>query len=291
MAQWHFSKPRIPARAVVIAIAALAVPFVDTSLSSDPTTTGSALLWLLALVPAFLLAYYRGWNGAATALAAGMAALTVAVCIVLYRGAHLGENVLFPVIAAYIGIALAAGWLSEMLHSGRADAEIIALTDDLTGLPNRRRGRMYLDMAVAQATAAEPLSLVLFDLDHFKGYNDRHGHPSGDIMLRTFAEVLAAEAGDGGMAVRYGGEEFMAVISACDAEAALAFAERVRAGLGRAQQSAVEAVTASAGIATSGKDFTTANDLIVDADRALYQAKQLGRDRACVAAGTMGAPG
>lgn len=291
MAEWHFSKPRIPARAVFIATAALAVPFVDTSFSTDTTTPGSALLWLLALVPAFLLAFYRGWNGAATALAAGMALLTGAVCIALYRGAELSAAVLLPVTAVFIVIALATGALSELLHSGRARAELIALTDDLTGLANRRRARMYLDTAMAKSSAAEPLSVVLFDLDHFKRYNDQHGHPYGDIMLCTFASVLTAEVGVSGMPVRYGGEEFMAIISQCDADAALAFAERVRSALRGAQPGVMEPLTVCAGIATAGTVFRTANDLIVAADRALYEAKQNGRDGACVAMAPVAASG
>lgn len=291
MVQWHFSKPRIPLRAVVIAIAALAVPFVDTSLSSDPTTTGSALLWLLALVPAFLLSYYRGWNGVATALAAGMVLLTLAVCIALYRGAELGTNILLPVLTAYIAIALAIGWLSEVMHSSRARAELVALTDDLTGLSNRRRARMHLQAQVEQTTVGRALSVVLFDLDNFKAYNDRNGHPTGDVLLCTFAKILTDEAGDGAMPARYGGEEFMAVLSACDADGALAFAERVRAALARAQQNATEGVTVSAGIATSSANLRTANDLIVAADRALYEAKNMGRDRACVAVAPSAASG
>jgi len=283
MTQWHFSKPRIPARAVIITIAALAVPFVDTSFNSTQGTPESELLWLLALVPAFLLAYYRGWTGVATALAAGMAVITTAVCIALLRGGALDDTFLLAVVAAYIAIALATGWLSDLLHGKRAQAELIALTDDLTGLANRRRGRMQLENACAEATAGNTLCVILFDLDHFKAYNDKHGHPRGDDMLCIFADVLTTALGGEGTAVRYGGEEFLAILSPCDEAQALAIVERVRDGLREVQKTA-DPVTVSAGVALWYATCKSADDLIIAADRALYAAKQQGRDRVCVAA-------
>ena len=221
-------------------------------------------------------------DGVATALAAGMAALVTATCIALTGGETLNATLLLPVIAAYITIALATGWLSERLHAGRAQAELLALTDELTGLANRRHARIYLEQQVMRARRGAPVSLVMFDLDRFKAYNDKHGHPSGDIMLRTFAQVLKAAAGREAMPVRYGGEEFLVVLSACGQADAVAYAEAVRRELRKAQKT-TEPVTVSAGISTFGGSFVTANDLIIAADRALYQAKEEGRDRACIA--------
>jgi diguanylate cyclase (GGDEF)-like protein len=281
MPDWNFSKPRIPLRAVIISVAALAVPFIDTTLNPADQTGASALLWLLALVPAFLLAYYRGWQGVATSLAAGMAVLALAICVVTVRGGVLPQEMVLPVIVAYIIIALATGWLSEMLHATRTQAEVMALTDDLTGLPNRRRARMYLEAQVAQAKG-QPISVVLFDLDNFKAFNDRHGHSAGDQMLRMFADVLSSVAEGGTLAARYGGEEFLAVLSPCDSAGGLAFAVRVRAAL-RDLQSTAATITVSAGIASSNGVPLSANELVIAADRALYSAKQQGRDRAAVA--------
>ncbi|HUP89459.1 MAG TPA: diguanylate cyclase [Longimicrobiales bacterium] len=289
MPHWHFSKPRIPFRAVVIAVAALSVPFLDTSFAGPSTGTDtSTLLWLLALVPAFMLAYYRGWKGVATALAAGMAMLTIAICIALLRNGTLHDSLLLPVISAYILITLAIGFVSEALHGGRERAELIALTDDLTGLPNRRHGRMYLEAELARSNG--PVSIIMFDLDHFKLYNDRHGHPAGDVILRSFAEVLMRITGVGGMPVRYGGEEFLTVLSSCDEQGAKAYAQRVREALAFEQRNH-ETITVCAGIATVGGVLQTANDLIIAADRALYEAKQGGRDCIRVAPQPMAALG
>src|SRR5688572_16936098 len=264
MPVWHFAKPRIPARAVVISIAALVVPFANTTLPRGAAELSGPLLWLLALVPAFLLAFYRGWRGVATALAAGMAALALSHSWLLLRSVPLNQPILLPIVASYIAIALATGWLSELLHDNRARAELQALTDDLTGLPNRRRIRMFLETQLAQATSSNPVSIVIFDLDNFKAYNDRHGHSAGDAVLCAFADVLAALTPAGDMPARYGGEEFMVVLSRCPAKRAAAFAERVRGGLAKTQSTS-EGVTVSAGVSCYGPGFASANELIIGA--------------------------
>ena len=280
MPSWHFSKPRIPARAVGLSIAALAVPFAASQWAVE--TSASPLVWLVALIPAFLLAYYRGWGGVATALAGAMAALALSNVVLLLRGASIDELYLLGVITIFIAVCLGIGWLSEAMHDSRARAELVALTDELTTLPNRRRVRMFLEAQLA-APRRSSLAVALFDLDNFKLYNDKHGHLAGDGMLRSFAEVLSARVPRGSMPARYGGEEFLTVLIDCDEATALAFAQRVRNGLRGAQSSTDSPVTVSAGVAAGGVGVATINDLIVAADRALYRAKQDGRDRVCCA--------
>lgn len=274
MPQWYFSRPRIPARAVALSIAALAVPFASSQWAVD--APASPLIWLVALIPAFLLAYYHGWQGVATALAAAMATLALSNVVLMQRGLAVNEMILLAVVSVFIATCLGIGWLSEAMHASRARAELAALTDDLTGLPNRRRIRMFLDNQLS-AARRDSIAVILFDLDNFKGYNDKHGHPAGDVVIRTFAQVLMDLMPERGMAARYGGEEFLAVICDCDETAAVALAERARAGL-RAAQPLGAAVTACAGVAGGGVGVTTPTDLIVAADRALYRAKQEGRD-------------
>jgi diguanylate cyclase (GGDEF)-like protein len=279
MPSWHFSKPRIPLRAVVLSVAALAVPFAASQWAVE--ASASPLVWLVALIPAFLLAYYRGWGGVATALAAAMATLAVSNLILLWRGVSVNEGVVLIVISAFIFTALGIGWLSEAMHSSRARAELLALTDELTTLPNRRRVRMFLDAQLAAPRRAS-IAVVLFDLDSFKAFNDEHGHSGGDVLLTTFADVMSALIPAGSMPGRYGGEEFLAVLVDCDEAGGLAFANQVRQALTAAQSSA-KPVTVSAGVASGGVGVANTNELIVAADRALYRAKLDGRDRACCA--------
>jgi diguanylate cyclase (GGDEF)-like protein len=277
MPSWHFSKPRIPARAVVLSVAALGVPFAASQWAVD--ASASALVWLVALIPAFLLAYYRGWGGVATALAGAMATLALSNVVLILRGATIDEVILLALISAFIAISLGVGWLSEAMHASRARAELVALTDELTGLPNRRRIRMFLDSQLA-APRRGSIAVVLFDLDSFKAFNDEHGHPAGDVLLATFADVMSALVPAGCMPARYGGEEFMTVLVDCDEAGGIAFADRVRQALIAAQER-TRPVTVSAGVASGGVGVADTNDLIVAADRALYRAKQDGRDRAC----------
>jgi diguanylate cyclase (GGDEF)-like protein len=278
MAVWHFQRPRIPKRVAVISAAALLAPFVYALVGGGNDSGLNLLLWLGALIPAFLLAYYRGWRGAATALAAGMAVLTVTqVALLLLRRAEPVGWVPVAIVAVYMVVALAAGWVAEMLHSQRAAAEHLALTDDLTRVANRRRVRMFLEEEFAAARIQGPMAIVIFDLDSFKNYNDTYGHGAGDIALCNFARALSSATGPEELSARYGGEEFLAVLPLCDASAALSFVERVRRMLKQIHPNAT-ALTASAGIACYQPGMASPNDLLIAADLALYDAKVLGPD-------------
>jgi diguanylate cyclase (GGDEF)-like protein len=164
-----------------------------------------------------------------------------------------------------------------------------ARTDALTSLANRRAASSALGTELERARRyGRPLSIVEFDLDHFKEVNDRYGHEAGDKMLVAFAEVLQATARATDMVARWGGEEFLAIVFEADAEAARVFAERVRAGLReRAPLASLggsrRALTVSAGVATLLPE-DDAEALLRRADRALYSAKEGGRDRTACAA-------
>ena len=154
----------------------------------------------------------------------------------------------------------------------------LAATDELTGLWNRRHLRAALEAALADAARhGRPLSLVLLDLDGFKAFNDAHGHPAGDVVLHAVGETLREHVRPGDVAARHGGEEFAVLMPGADAEGARACAERLREAIaGRTWP--LRPISASFGVATlmTGRP---AVDLVEQADRALYRAKRLGRDR------------
>ena len=155
----------------------------------------------------------------------------------------------------------------------------LSLIDDLTGLNNRRQFRGALEAAFSLACRLnQPLSLVLLDIDFFKAYNDDHGHLAGDGVLRAMARILQGEIRQHDLIARFGGEEFVVVLPATDADAALATAERLRTAIA-GYDWPLGRVTASFGIATTTGDILAAADLIDAADTALYLSKQLGRDR------------
>ncbi len=163
-----------------------------------------------------------------------------------------------------------------------------AMTDDLTGLANRRELMASLDRATASAQRHDrPLALAIIDIDHFKNVNDTHGHPVGDAVIRkvalTASEVMRAQDTVG----RLGGEEFAVVLPDCTANDALAACERLRMAM-REMDLELETghqifVTLSVGIAVLGQGDTAA-DMIARADAALYNAKHGGRDRVLLAA-------
>lgn len=276
-------RPSVPLRALGLSVCALAVPVVATALPPDAGTGPEPLLWLLALIPAFLLAYYRGWRGAEFALAAGMVALTLAQIVATLSGRDLGATaVLLPAVSAYIVIALGVGVLSELLHRELARAEARALTDELTGMPNRRWARLTLETEFAAAQRGRPLVVVLFDLDRFKEYNDRFGHAAGDRALRVVAAVLQRNTRRMHLTARIGGEEFLSVLSSSDIAGAQVFARKIREDLARVELP-TGPIRMSIGLAAYDPEMASPDDLLALADEALYRAKQEGRDRIRVA--------
>jgi diguanylate cyclase (GGDEF)-like protein len=278
----QIQRPDIPIRPLVLAFGALLVPSVVTLFFSDPFGPYEALLWLSALIPAFLLAYYRGWRGVAMAMAVGMGVLVLVQVATLILGRGIERDALFVgVIAAYIGIGLGLGILAELIHRERERAQTAALTDPLTGIPNRRYADLALAREFAGAERGRALTVVLFDLDHFKAFNDRYGHRAGDDVLRGFASVLMTNTRRMNLSARYGGEEFLTILSSTPDTGAEVFAGRVRQGLSAASSEAGP-LTVSAGIAQYRPDMSSPEDLMEAADRALYEAKTGGRDRVAV---------
>ena len=155
-----------------------------------------------------------------------------------------------------------------------------ARRDSLTGLLNRRGFEERLDAELARATRAErPLALILGDVDHFKAVNDQLGHPAGDAVLLRVAGVLEGVGRRGDTVARLGGEEFVFIVPDADAEMAFELAERARVALERTFADEPVALTASFGTVAFPVDGTTAESLLATADRALYVAKNGGRNR------------
>ncbi|MFN7782796.1 MAG: diguanylate cyclase [Lysobacterales bacterium] len=181
---------------------------------------------------------------------------------------------------------LVAERTAELADANRK-LEDIANRDGLTGLANRRRQDAYLRAVWFQSQERQrPLSVLIVDVDHFKRYNDQHGHPAGDALLQGLSELLAASLRRSeDLVARYGGEEFLLVLPGAPAELAFEFAQ----SLCESVRASALGVTVSIGTATIvPTDATRLSELIECADRALYQAKGAGRDRA-VAASALGA--
>jgi diguanylate cyclase (GGDEF)-like protein len=162
-----------------------------------------------------------------------------------------------------------------------AIAELRASTDRLTGLPNQRAVQDTLKRMVAQASRTiTPLTAVLLDLDHFKQINDVYGHDSGDEVLAAVGVAMRLAMRESDFVGRYGGEEFLMLLPSTDTDGAIQVTEAVRAAIGAIRVPTVDRqVTASAGIATLPRDAGDSVTLFRAADRALYAAKNAGRNR------------
>lgn len=188
------------------------------------------------------------------------------------------------VIVVYGFIGLTQERMERELKDARACLEELANTDELTGLANRRKlaETARHDMRMAKRYG-QPLSLIVFDLDHFKDVNDTHGHAVGDMVLAAVAGRCRVAMRDVDTLGRWGGEEFAVLMPQTGLEDACATAERLRRLLHGFTPLEGVSVTASFGVAElGGEDFES---LAARADEALYRAKREGRDRVCQAAG------
>jgi diguanylate cyclase (GGDEF)-like protein len=274
----------IPLRALILSGGALAVPVLATVVFPEiPEYNTGFVIWLPALVPAFLLAYHRGLRGAAVALAAGMATLSLTQVITMVLGFPPPNwPLLLIVIINFLVITMGIAVFAELLHRERRVVEQLALMDSLTGLPNRRYAELALTREFAAAVRGRQIGVAVYDIDHFKQFNDKHGHAAGDEVLREFGDVLATLTRRQNVSARYGGEEFLSVVSDVDLGGMRVFVERVREGI-KERELKWGTVTVSVGVAQYQPGMGSHEVMVAAADRALYAAKAAGRDRVEIA--------
>ena len=170
------------------------------------------------------------------------------------------------------------------LREATAQLELMAATDALTGLPNRRSFNDGLGVEFRRSRRySRPLAVLMLDLDNFKEMNDKHGHPFGDFLLAEVASTLGRSVRDSDLVARYGGEEFVVMLPETTGDAAVAVAEKLRRAVADrefAQGDVRVRLQLSAGVAGSeGQGLEEPAELVTRADRALYVAKRTGRDR------------
>ena len=166
-------------------------------------------------------------------------------------------------------------WMLAQVGALYREVGRLARTDSLTGVANRRAWDEELARELARAArSAQPLCLALIDLDHFKAYNDEHGHQAGDRLLKATAAAWEEKLRRTDLLARYGGEEFAVLLPDCGLDSAMEIAERLR--------TSQPVVTCSIGVA-AWDGHESAAELVARADRALYAAKAGGRNRSCTA--------
>jgi len=166
------------------------------------------------------------------------------------------------------------------IHQQRETLRHQSQTDALTGLFNRRRMYQVSEQELARAHRhGGSLGLVLIDLDHFKRINDMHGHPTGDAVLKTFADMLVKEIRELDLAVRMSGEEFAILMPCSDRSSTYALAERIRKATMALKLPNKLTITASFGASATRDDTETFEQLFSRTDELLYDAKTQGRNR------------
>lgn len=285
-------RPLVVAERVVFVanVLAIAVQMALALIAPEDAALGlaSAAYWMLVALSilSYLLLSARG----ALLVSAGMYGLSVALpwtgLALRGRGpGDLPELVRVQLTCGAILVLLyGLAWYREhfLLERGeRLTLEALANTDALTGLPNRRALYGAVERLLNAADQGKPACLILLDLDHFKGINDRYGHNAGDAVLAQAATRLRERLRGGDTVGRWGGEEFLIVLPGADAAGAEQVAERLRREVGTLPFPEVGPVTASLGVAQAepGDDL---GRWVARADAALYRAKVAGRDRVCV---------
>ena len=207
------------------------------------------------------------------------------------------------IVSFYITIAIllaTSAWFSERmdrqnflnrLRGEALQAELTRLSerDPMTGLYNRHVLRRLGNRIWARSAANRIVSAIMLDIDHFKRYNDIHGHVDGDTCIRTVARIVKAEVDNLGAVFRYGGEEILVLMPDAERPQAMTIAESIRRAIeaeaiphrGLAQGGVV---TASLGVATDATDRSPLAELLRNADAALYEAKRIGRNKVRLAA-------
>jgi diguanylate cyclase (GGDEF)-like protein len=266
-----------PPDAAVHAIAVLGALLTAATIHFTNGLPNAASLFYLWIV--LFVFYFFVWR---------LALAHLAVVLILYTLNAIGTDSDYPLfgnviatISALAGAGAIVAALRRRINSLTAALVETALTDELTGLSNRRAFTDDFRRAIARAgRTGEPLALAVADLDHFKNINDAYGHPVGDQVLSRFAALMQSSVRAGDVAARLGGEEFAVLFIGADPAAAGGFAERLRAETERTFTEDGPEITVSIGVANwRADDPVESVDLMRRADQALYEAKNAGRNR------------
>jgi diguanylate cyclase (GGDEF)-like protein len=289
---------------LVCMLAAFGVALLGEALTPDGRMLGTAQLAMILVGVGLFLPWNQRWHVAGVVTSVVCTAAFVVSPLGAQLGANDGGNLIVAVLMAaavsMIGHRLSQGRARAMLeqqftlrrlsrYAHRQEAHVtelnhelnlVARRDSLTGIGNR----LALDEAIVRLLnqsdrfRPSPFALILFDLDHFKAYNDAHGHQAGDAALGRIGAILLSATRGTDVAFRYGGEEFLLLVPDVDLNGAIAVAERVR--VATEESDGLPSFTISGGVAMwdpiDGRD---PQPLVRRADTALYFAKRAGRNR------------
>jgi diguanylate cyclase (GGDEF)-like protein len=224
----------VPPRALGLSVLSFVAAGAVSVFARDEISQYSSIVWILAIVPVFMLSYYKGWKGAAAAAGGAMAVLAGLEVFVIRVG---GNQVDWWLVAApvllFAPVTIGSGALSELLHRKRVLALRMAYRDPMTGVANRRLLTELAEKVMAAARRdGEGMGVLFLDLVRFKRINDSLGHAAGDQVLKQLATRLVDSFREGDIVARVGGDEFVVCLPGVGSkEHAMVAASRVREAL------------------------------------------------------------
>ncbi len=257
--------------------------FTPLSTFRNQLTAMTILLASLLLIPAIYLARtiiipLEELSRTSRRIRRGEAGLEIPV----RAGGELGE-----LVSAFNSMSLSLKQSMEEIQAINSQLRVMTVTDPLTGMYNRRYIVDHLDRELKQSKRTnQPLSIIMADLDNFKNYNDRFGHIAGDEALKELGGLLAYSIRETDVVARYGGEEFLIFLNHTDKAGAIKAAEKLRLAVGERifdLRGEKTRITISLGVSSSPEDGTSFDELVEAADKALYDAKDKGRNRVSAA--------
>ena len=291
----HRPTPRLVWLPPLVWIIGILVPVVRdefalrVSLYHVGASIGFAMLAIIAAQARFSTGRYRIFLIVTWASQAG-AGFAYGIFVLFQRPESFADNI----FAVWMGTIAIVGLITSVIilakitmDRSQEQLQTLVRTDPLTGVLNRR-GFAEAYQGLVESSPLDALGVLIFDLDHFKQINDRHGHSTGDRVLQEFADICRSLLPQRAVFARTGGEEFAAVLAISEPKDAALFAETVRLALAdRAISTGADtiSVTTSVGISVSPRHRADLEQLLSDADIALYTAKAQGRNRTSLRSG------
>jgi|GEM_PF-2036777 len=276
----------LPRTTLIASVVLFAIAVGSVFLAPERAVGLGVLIWITAVIPAFLLAHARGLGSVTLTLAGGMAAIAVTQATMSGLDPSEATDAASRLPAANVGVlvavAIGVAILVELLYRERRKAAAAALIDRATGLPTELYATMVVEQEFAAAARGRPLTVVMFNIDGLGPLNKRFGNPAGDAVVHAFAKVLKSNTRRENLSARFGGGHFLSVLRDADTAAAMVFAQRVVDQM-RDVPFSWGRQTVSAGIASFEAGMGSHELLLGAADRALFHAKETGRDSLAVA--------
>ncbi len=270
-------KRSAPFRAFALSLTALVVAALGAVAAPELLASYDSLSWLLILVPLFALTYYRGLKVALQVLTIGALLFLLGELVAQYAfGVAVDWALLFWGTVVLLGLSTGLAILSEFLRQERREALVLAYSDGLTGLPNRRLLDFMLGKEFAAAQRGRPLSVVLLTVDGFGAYNQMYGRRAGDDAMREIGAMLDRQMRMMNIGGRYAGASFLSILSGEKVDGAWVFAERTREAIAGLELPTGSQQTVSIGVASFELRMRTPGELIDAAMRAAGRARSQG---------------